>query len=99
MRRSSPFVMRARRTGNYRLSGSTLYVSVEPCTMCAGALVHARIGRLVYGAAEPRAGAVESSAAVLANPGLNHRVAVVAGVLAEPSAALLKSFFAGRRQP
>ncbi len=87
----------ARRAGNYRLPGAALYVSVEPCTMCAGALVHARVATLVYGAAEPRAGAVTSTAAVLANPRLNHRVAVVPGVLAGESAALLKSFFASRR--
>lgn len=87
----------ARRAGNYRLPGSTLYVTVEPCTMCAGALVHARIATLVYGAAEPRAGAVLSSAAVLANPGLNHRVAVIGAVLPEECAALLKEFFAARR--
>lgn len=87
----------ARRLGNYRLAGATLYVTLEPCTMCAGALVHARIGTLVYGAAEPRAGAVRSSARVLDNPALNHRVQIVSGVLAEPSAALLKAFFASRR--
>lgn len=89
----------ARRSGNYRLPGTTLYVSVEPCTMCAGALVHARIGTLVYGAPEPRAGAVESTSAVLANPGLNHRVTVLGGVLADESAALLKEFFTTRRHP
>jgi tRNA(adenine34) deaminase len=87
----------ARRARNYRLPASTLYVTVEPCTMCAGALVHARIATLVYGAAEPRAGAVLSSATVLANPGLNHRVAVMGGVLADDCAALLKEFFAARR--
>lgn len=87
----------ARRVGNYRLPGSTLYVTVEPCTMCAGALVHARIALLVFGAAEPRAGAVLSSAAVLDNPGLNHRVSVTGGVLADDCAALLKEFFAARR--
>jgi tRNA(adenine34) deaminase len=87
----------ARRDGNYRLPGTILYVTVEPCTMCAGALVHARVGMLVYGAAEPRAGAVESAAAVLANSRLNHTVAVLGGVLAQESAALLKDFFATRR--
>lgn len=87
----------ARRLGNYRLVGSTLYVTVEPCTMCAGALVHARVARLVFGAAEPRAGAVTSSARVLDNPGLNHRVAVSGGVLAEQCAGLLRGFFAARR--
>lgn len=88
----------ARRMGNYRLPGSSLYVTVEPCTMCAGALVHARVATLVYGAPEPRAGAVVSTATVLANPALNHRVEVVSGVLAEECAALLKSFFSARRR-
>jgi tRNA(adenine34) deaminase len=88
----------ARRVGNYRLPGTILYVTVEPCTMCAGALVHARVGTLVYGTAEPRAGAVESAAAVLANPRLNHTVTVRGGVLAQQSAALLKEFFATRRE-
>lgn len=83
--------------GNYRLPGATLYVTVEPCTMCAGALVHARIARLVYGAAEPKAGAVASSAAVLANPALNHQVQVCGGVLADAAAELLRGFFAARR--
>jgi tRNA(adenine34) deaminase len=87
----------ARRVGNYRLSGATLYVTMEPCTMCAGALVHARIGTLVYGALEPKSGAVQSTARALENPRLNHRVQVVGGVLAEESAGLLKQFFAGRR--
>lgn len=88
----------ATRSENYRLPGSTLYVTIEPCTMCAGSLVHARVQRLVYGAPEPRAGAIESSAQVLANPGLNHRVEVTSGVLAAQAAAQLKSFFAARRQ-
>jgi tRNA(adenine34) deaminase len=87
----------ALRAGNYRLPGATLYVTVEPCTMCAGALVHARIDTLVYGAVEPKAGAVVSTAAVLTNPQLNHQVAVLGGVLAEESAALLRAFFATRR--
>ncbi len=87
----------AARVGNYRLVGSTLYVTVEPCTMCAGALVHARVARLVFGAVEPRAGAVVSSARVLDNPQLNHRVAVCGGVLAEDCAALLRGFFVQRR--
>jgi tRNA(adenine34) deaminase len=87
----------ASRLGNYRLPGATLYVTVEPCTMCAGALVHARIATLVYGAREPRAGAIASTAAVLDNAALNHHVAVVAGVLADEAAAQLKDFFARRR--
>lgn len=88
----------AGRIGNYRLTGATLYCTIEPCTMCAGALVHARIRTLVYGAPEPRSGAIASSAAVLGNPQLNHRVDVVAGVLADRSSALLREFFAARRR-
>lgn len=87
----------ATRLGNYRLTGSTLYVTIEPCTMCAGALVHARVARLVYGAAEPRAGAVVSSAQVLDNPALNHHIAVSMGVLADAAATLLRDFFRARR--
>ena len=83
--------------GNYRLPGATLYVTVEPCTMCAGALVHARIERLVYGAPEPKAGAVESRARVLENPAHNHRVAVTGGVMAAECGALMRAFFEARR--
>ena len=87
----------ARNTGNYRLPGSTLVVTIDPCTMCAGALVHARVGRLVFGAREPRAGAVVSSATVLDNPTLNHHVEVVEGVSAEACGKLMSDFFQGRR--
>jgi tRNA(adenine34) deaminase len=83
--------------GNYRLPGATLYSTIEPCTMCAGALVHARIGKLVYGAREPRAGAVVSTATLLGNASLNHRVAVVEGVLEAECAELLTEFFRARR--
>ena len=83
--------------GNYRLPGATLYVTVEPCTMCAGALVHARIERLVFGAPEPRAGAVVSRGRVLENPAHNHQVAVEGGVMATPCAALMRAFFQERR--
>ena len=83
--------------GNYRLPGCTLVVTVEPCTMCAGALVHARIEQLIFGAREPRAGAVCSSAQVLDNPGLNHKVTVVEGVLEKECKALMVNFFQGRR--
>lgn len=83
--------------GNYRLPGATLYVTVEPCTMCAGALVHARVRRLVYGAVEPRAGAVESTARALDNIALNHRVSVTGGALADECAELMTSFFKDRR--
>lgn len=82
---------------NYRLIGASLYVTVEPCAMCAGALVQARIARLVYGADEPKGGAVRTCMRVLDAPALNHRVEVVSGVLAAESAQLLQSFFALRR--
>ena len=87
----------ARQMKNYRLPGATLYVTVEPCMMCAGALVHARIERLVFGAREPKAGAVRSVARVLDWEHLNHKVAVVEGVLAEECGDLMSSFFADRR--
>jgi tRNA(adenine34) deaminase len=83
--------------GNYRLLGCTLYVTLEPCAMCAGAMIQARIVRLVYGAEDAKGGAVQSCFAVLDHPQLNHRVEVTAGVLAEESAAVLKDFFAARR--
>ena len=89
--------MAARAVGNYRLPGAVLYVTVEPCAMCAGALVHARVARLVYGAAEPKSGGVISSSRTLESAGLNHRVEVTAGVLAEEGAGLLRAFFAARR--
>ena len=88
----------ARRAANYRLTGAALYVTVEPCMMCAGALVHARIGTLVYGAPEPKAGAVRTVRRVLDHPSLNHRVEVVAGVLDAECRTILQSFFAGRRE-
>jgi len=88
----------AQTLGNYRLPGCTLVVTVEPCTMCAGALVHARIEQLIFGAKEPRAGAVCSSARVLDNSGLNHKVTVVDGVLEKECKALMSSFFQGRRK-
>jgi len=87
----------ARKAGNYRLLGASLFVTVEPCAMCAGALVQARVARLVYGAEEPKGGAVRSCMRVLDSPGLNHRVEVVSGVLAEDSVRLLQSFFSARR--
>jgi len=88
----------AARRANYRLRDTTLYVTLEPCTMCCGALVHARIGRLVFAAREPKAGAVVSTAALLDQPGLNHRVAWSEGPLSEASARLLSDFFAARRR-
>jgi tRNA(adenine34) deaminase len=87
----------AARVGNYRLPGATLYATIEPCTMCAGALVHARIRMVVYGAREPRAGAVASTARVFDNPALNHSIDVVEGVLEGDCAALLTEFFRVRR--
>jgi tRNA(adenine34) deaminase len=87
----------ARALGNYRVGPATLYVTIEPCTMCAGALVHARIDKLVFGARESRAGAVRSVARVLDLPTLNHRVAVDEGVCATECAALIQQFFRGKR--
>lgn len=87
----------ARRAGNYRLGGATLYVTLEPCAMCAGAIVHARIARVVYGAEDPRAGAAVSVFRVLSEPRLNHRVPAEGGVLAAECAALLQEFFRTRR--
>lgn len=83
---------------NYRLSGCDLYVTLEPCAMCVGALVHARVRQLVYAAPDPKAGAVASCAQLLEAAHFNHRVEVTAGVLAEESAALLRRFFALRRE-
>lgn len=82
---------------NYRLTGATLYVTIEPCLMCVGAMVHARIGRLVYGAPEPKAGAIESAMKALEHPNLNHRFTVTAGVLAEECGEVLRAFFRERR--
>jgi tRNA(adenine34) deaminase len=83
--------------GNHRLSGCDLFATIEPCPMCAGALVHARIKRLVYGADDPKAGAVHSVMQVLNHPQLNHKVEVRSGVLAGRSTELLQSFFKNRR--
>jgi tRNA(adenine34) deaminase len=93
--------------GNYRLlsdhqnkaSGCTLYVTLEPCAMCAGAILHARIARLVYAAADPKAGACGSVLSVMNHPALNHRVEVVPGLLADECSTLLSSFFRARRNP
>jgi len=87
----------ARALKNYRLTGLTLYVTLEPCVMCAGAIIHARIGRLVFGAADPKAGAVNSVYDVIANPRLNHRVGWTGGVLADECGAILQDFFRARR--
>ena len=85
--------------GSYRLGGSVLYVTLEPCLMCAAAIVHARVQRVVFGAWDPRAGAAGSMLDAFALSGMNHRVDVFGGVLAEECGALLKDFFAARREP
>lgn len=87
----------AKAAGNHRLPGAALYVTLEPCAMCAGAMVQARIGRVVYGVPDPRAGAAGSVFQVLQEPRLNHRCEVTGGVLAEESAQLLRGFFRDRR--
>ena len=83
--------------GNYRLPGATLYVTLEPCLMCVGALLHARVATVVYGATEPKAGAMESTQRAHEHPALNHRLTVVSGVLAAECRELLQSFFKDRR--
>jgi tRNA(adenine34) deaminase len=83
--------------GNYRLSGCALYVTIEPCAMCAGAIMHARIGRLIYGAADPKAGACGSVVDLFADGRLNHHATVAGGVLAGAAGKLLQDFFAARR--
>src|SRR6185369_6997233 len=83
--------------GSYRLGGTTLYVTLEPCVMCASAIVHARVARLVFGAWDPKAGAAGSTTNVFTMPAVNHRVDVFGGVLMEESARLLNGFFASRR--
>lgn len=85
------------RLANYRLLDTTLYVTLEPCAMCACAIVHARVARVVYGAADPKGGAAGSVFALLQAPQMNHRVEIEAGILAEESGALLKAFFRARR--
>jgi tRNA(adenine34) deaminase len=87
----------AARVGNYRLTGATLCVTIEPCLMCVGALVHARIGTLVYGAAEPRSGAIRSIVCAGDLAGLNHRFAVVSGVREDACRELMQAFFRERR--
>jgi tRNA(adenine34) deaminase len=82
-----------RAAGRWRVDGATLYVTLEPCPMCAGAIVNARVARLVYGADDPKAGAARSLFSICDDPRLNHRVEIVTGVLAEPCATILKAFF------
>jgi tRNA(adenine34) deaminase len=88
----------AARLGNHRLTGCTMVATIEPCAMCAGALIHSRIARLVYGASDPKAGAAGSVLQVINHPGLNHRMEVTAGVLAERCSAVLQDFFRQKRQ-
>ena len=87
-----------RKLGNYRLSGCTLYVTIEPCAMCAGAIVHSRIERVVFGGFDPKAGASGSALTVLNHPKLNHQVEVLEGVLADDCASILREFFRRKRQ-
>jgi tRNA(adenine34) deaminase len=88
----------AERLGNYRLTGSTVYVTIEPCLMCVGAMVHARVARVVYGAREPKAGAVESALRAHEHPALNHRLTAIGGVLETECRALMQEFFEDRRR-
>ncbi len=88
----------AKNIGNYRLSGATLYVTVEPCTMCSGCLVHSRIERLVYAATEPKAGVVESAMCLLDSPFFNHKIEVSTGILAAEASYLMSDFFKMRRE-
>jgi tRNA(adenine34) deaminase len=87
-----------RKLGNYRLNACSLYVTIEPCAMCAGAIVHARVKRLVYGAADPKSGACGSALKILNHPRLNHRVEVSRGILKEECAEMLREFFRVRRK-
>jgi tRNA(adenine34) deaminase len=87
----------AARRGNYRLTGATLYVTIEPCQMCVGAMIHARIARVVYGTREPKAGAIESAMRAHEHPALNHRMTATGGVLEEECRAVMQRFFQQRR--
>jgi tRNA(adenine34) deaminase len=87
----------ARRMGNNRLTGSTLVVTIEPCQMCVGAMIHARVAKVVYGAREPKAGAIESAMRAHEHPALNHRMDAEGGILEDETADLMRSFFASRR--
>lgn len=87
----------AKNLGNYRLNGAAVYVTVEPCAMCAGAMIQARISRLIYGCDDPKGGAVHTCFEIFSHPALNHRVEVLQGVLGEECAQTMQSFFAERR--
>jgi tRNA(adenine34) deaminase len=86
-----------RALGNYRLTGASLYVTVEPCLMCVGAMIHARIKEVIFGAPEPRAGALGSAIRAHETPGLNHRLSVTAGILEEECRQVIQSFFEAKR--
>ncbi len=86
-----------RQLGNYRLAGSTLYVTIEPCQMCVGAMIHARVERVVYGTPEPKAGAIQSAMRAHEHPALNHRLTATGGVLEADCRALMQEFFKARR--
>lgn len=88
----------ARAMGSYRLTGATLYVTIEPCMMCVGALVHARIATLVFGTTEPKAGAIESTQRAHEHPALNHRLEIVSGVMAAECREVMRAFFRERRE-
>ena len=87
----------AKQVGNYRLTGATLYVTIEPCQMCVGAMVHARIARVVYGTPEPKAGAIESAMRAHEHPALNHRMTATGGVLEEECRQIIQRFFRDQR--
>jgi tRNA(adenine34) deaminase len=87
------------RVGNYRLSGAALYVTIEPCQMCVGAMIHARIARVVFGTREPKAGAIESAMRAHEHPSLNHRMMATGGVLEDECRAVIQRFFEERRRP
>jgi tRNA(adenine34) deaminase len=89
----------ARQLNNYRLTGCELYTTLEPCSMCAGAIIHARVARLVYGTADPKAGAAGSVLDVINHPKLNHQLEITAGVMADECGELLRAFFRERRLP
>jgi tRNA(adenine34) deaminase len=86
------------RLRNYRLTGATVYVTIEPCQMCVGAMIHARVARLVYGTPEPKAGAIESAMRAHEHPALNHRLEATGGVLEPECRAMIQGFFAQRRE-
>jgi tRNA(adenine34) deaminase len=87
----------AAQLGNYRLTGADLYVTIEPCQMCVGAMVHARIARVIYGTPEPKAGAIESAMRAHEHPALNHRMQAIGGALEEECRAVIQEFFQSRR--